>query len=191
MDDDGKLVQSYLAGEVAAFDELVRRHQGPLFSFISRHAPDRAAAEDILQETFMRMLTNIARYRHQGRLRSWLFRIAHNLVADEHRRRRTAVLVPLEASPAGADGGGLPLSERLPAPSRDEPESRAERRERGAAAEAALARLPDAQREVFLLRQSGLTFAEIARVQDCPLNTALGRMHDALAALRKLLKRES
>lgn len=191
MDDDGKLVQRYLAGEIAAFDELVRRHQGPLFNFISRHAPDRTAAEDILQETFVRMLTNIAQYRHRGRLRSWLFRIAHNLAVDEHRRRKTAALVPLEGAAPGVEGTGLPLSERLPAPGGDGPESRAERREKSEAAAAALARLPEAQREVFLLRQSGLTFAEIARIQDCPLNTALGRMHDAIAALRRLLKEES
>jgi RNA polymerase sigma-70 factor (ECF subfamily) len=191
VDDDGKLLQRYLAGEAAAFDELVKRHQRHLFAFIRQHVPDRPAAEDVLQETFMRMLTHISQYRHQGRLHSWLFRIAHNLIVDEHRKRRGASFVSLDESRPGENGGVPPLHERLADSDRGNPAFIAQRNERAEAAVRALALLPPAQREVFMLRQAGLSFREIARVQGCPLNTALGRMHDALEALRQQLEPET
>ena len=190
MDEDGELLRRYLAGEVAAFDELVRRHQRVLFSFVRRQVRDHATAEDLLQRTFIRMLTGIGHYRHQGRLRSWLFRIAHNLIVDDHRKQRNATIVSMDETYSANERDYPPLRERLAAPDRNNPEHIAQKREQADAAGKALARLAPAQREAFLLRQAGLSFKEIARVQNCPVNTALGRMHDALQALRRMLEAE-
>ena len=97
------------------------------------------------------------------------------------------MLVSTEQSP----GEGMPtLGDLLPAPDSTRPDTTAERRESYAAAREALADLPAPQREVFLMRQSGLSFREISRAQRVPLNTALGRMHDAVTGLRKRLKTE-
>jgi RNA polymerase sigma-70 factor (ECF subfamily) len=191
VDDDGELLRRYLAGEAEAFDELVLRHQRPLFTFILNRVRDRGLAEDLLQETFARMLTHMADYRHRGRLRSWLFRVAHNLIIDDLRKRKGAVFVSIDERTEGPRGGGLALHERLPAPRRDEPDRIAEGADLAAVADRAARRLAPVQREVFLLRQAGLPFKEIARLQRCSINTALGRMHDAVQGLRRLLEEEA
>ena len=82
------------------------------------------------------------------------------------------------------------IGEMLPAPESSRPDMMAERRELFVRAEMALTDLPGPQREVFLMRQAGLSFKEIKRIQRVPLNTALGRMHDAVTRLRKRLKTE-
>ena len=187
MDDDGELLQRYLEGDIGAFDELVRRHSPSVFAFIVHHTRERTRAEDVLQEVFIRMLTHLHEYRHRGRLRSWLFRIAHHLVIDEARQRRAARLISTETRPAAQGETGPTLGDLLPAPEQQQPEQRAERRELAAAAEDALGLLAPAQRDVFLMRQAGLSFKEIAHLQSCSINTALGRMHDAVLALRARL----
>jgi RNA polymerase sigma-70 factor (ECF subfamily) len=118
------------------------------------------------------------RYR-QNHLLSWLFRIAHNLMIDRVRRRRP--LCSLDV--ADADGRAAP-AERLAAAGLG-PDIQAGAHELGRRIEAAAARLPVEQREVFWLRmQADLSFKEIAKIQKCSVNTALARMHYALAKLR-------
>ena len=187
MDDDGRFVQRYLEGDIGAFDELVHRHSSSVFTFILRRVPDRSSAEDVLQDVFIRMLTHLHEYRHRGRMRSWLFRIAHNRIVDEARQRRSAGLISTETRHPAAEDTGPTLGDRLSAPAQQQPEQLAERRELAAAAEGALGLLAPAQRDVFLMRQAGLAFKEIARIQGCSINTALGRMHDAVRALRRRL----
>jgi RNA polymerase sigma-70 factor (ECF subfamily) len=187
VDDDGVLISRYLDGDAGAFGTLVRRHSPALFAFLLWRLRDRHRAEDVLQDTFLRMLTHLGKYRHSGRLRAWLFSIARNLAIDTERAGGAGVLVSTEQAP----GEGMPtVGDLLPAPDSTRPDVIAERREGYAAARGALADLPASQREVFLMRQSGLTFREVARIQKVPLNTALGRMHDAVTRLRKRLKTE-
>ncbi len=190
MDDDGALIERYLEGDSPAFDEIVRRHSAPLFWFILRRTRNRELAEDVLQETFLRMLNHLDTYSHRGKLRSWLFRIAHNRIVDEARRRGNAVVLPLDAAPESEDGSGRSFAESLAGPGRHDPAFAAETSEAARAARDGLARLPAAQREVFLLRQSGIPFKDIARYQGCSINTSLGRMHDAVNALRRMLEDE-
>jgi RNA polymerase sigma-70 factor (ECF subfamily) len=188
VDDDGRLVERYRGGDNAAFDELVHRHGPVLFAFLLSRLRDRVTAEDLLQEVFLHALKGLPRYRHRGRFRAWLFRIAHNAVADHGRRAGRAKLLPLDSPPPGADAGAPALADQLPGPESERPDRVAERREAAAVVREAAERLPALQREVFLMRQAGLTFREIARLQRCPLNTALGRMHDAVQALRRTVR---
>ena len=190
MDDDGVLIQRYLGGDADAFEELVRRHQNVLFAFLLGRTRSRPLAEDLLQETFLRMLTHLPEYRHRDRLRSWLFRIAHHLVIDDVRARPPGQ-VSLDARPARLEGEGPAAGDTLPAPDARRPDRIAEGREEAARARAALDRLVPAQREVVLLRQAGLAFKEIARIQGCSINTALGRMHDAVLILRRALEADA
>jgi len=187
VDDDGTWVQRYLEGDIGAFDELVRRHSSSVFTFILRRVPDRSSAEDILQDVFIRMLTHLHEYRHRERMRAWLIRIAHNRIVDKARQDRAAHLVSTEMRHPAAEDTGPTLGDRLAAPAQQQPEQLAEQRELAAAAQSALGQLAPAQRDVFLMRQAGLSFKEIARIQGCSINTALGRMHDAVHALRRRL----
>ena len=187
MDDDGTLIRRYLDGDAGAFDSLVRRHSPALFAFLLWRMRDRHRAEDVLQDTFLRMLTHLEKYRHSGRLRAWLFSIARNLATDAERTAGAGRLVSTESGP----GEGMPtVGDLLPAPESSRPDVTAERLEAYTAARSAVAELPAQQREVFLMRSAGLSFREIGRIQRVPLNTALGRMHDAVTRLRKRLKTE-
>jgi len=189
VDDDRLLIQRYLEGNISAFDELFRRHAGSVYTFILHHVRDRTQAEDTLQEVFIRMLTHLHKYRHEGRLRAWLIRIALNLIVDQARQHKAAKLVSIETHPVRDPEreDGPTLGELLPAPERQQPERIAERRELAAAAKEALAGLAPAQRDVFLMRQAELSFKEIARLQGCSINTALGRMHHAVMTLQRRL----
>lgn len=186
MDEDGALIRRYLDGDAQAFDELYRRHGPPLFAFLLVRCRDRARAEDLLQELFLRVVTHLPRYRHSGRFRGWLFRIAHRLLIDEARRRGGVVLVSSDA-PVGEGDRPTSLGESFAGPERLQPEHAVERGEAADAAVRALARLSPAQREVFQLRQAGVAFKEIAQLQGVSINTALGRMHDAVTNLRRQL----
>jgi RNA polymerase sigma-70 factor (ECF subfamily) len=172
---DGALLERWHGGDGDAAGLLVHRHQASVLGFLVSMGVDRALAEDLLQETLLRALSRLDRYHEQGRFRALLFRIARNLWADHHRSRR-----------GGTTDAAL---EAMPAP--EDLERDAIEGERTERLHRALAALPDAQREVVLLHYySGLSFREIAEIQDCPLGTCLGRMHYALRHLRKLVPQE-
>ena len=172
----------YRAGRVEAMGSLVDHFRRPLFGFIAKMMEGHADAEEIFQEVWVRALTNLHRYR-DDRFLSWLFRIAHNLVID--RARRGKRLVELDR-PQDGDGGSL--QDRLPAPVLG-PDDEAHARDLGRRIGEAVRRLPDEQREVFLMRTEGeLPFKEIARIQGVSINTALARMQYALQKLRDELR---
>lgn len=174
----------YRAGRVEAMGALVDHYRRPLFGFIAKMMEGHADAEEIFQETWVRALSNISRYR-EDKFLSWLFRIAHNLVID--RARRGKRLVELDR-PQDEDGGSL--QENMASPVRG-PDDAVRARELGARIGEAVRRLPDEQREVFLMRTEGdLPFKEIARIQGVSINTALARMQYALQKLRAELKDE-
>lgn len=189
MDDDGALIRQYLDGDSEAFNELMRRHASAIFGFLLLRVRDHQLAEDLLQEVFLRMLGAVRRYRHQDKLRAWLFRIARNLVIDHERRKAGIKLVSADTEVYAGQPGGPTVGEMLPGPDWMRPDRLAESRDEADAARQALANLAPAQQEVFLLRQAGMSFKEIARLQGCPVNTALGRMHDAVNTLRRQLVR--
>jgi RNA polymerase sigma-70 factor (ECF subfamily) len=175
---DERLMLRFQAGDVRAFEALVRRHRSPVFSFLVRLTGDRGRAEDLCQEVFLRVVKAAARWEERATFRSWLFTLARNLSVDEARRAAFRRAEPLDAASGAPDAAAA-----SPGP------------ERGAASallrpklEAALAALPHEQREVFLLREhAGLRFAEIAEVTGTPENTVKSRMRYALEGLREKL----
>jgi RNA polymerase sigma-70 factor (ECF subfamily) len=167
--------------EAAALEELVERYSPRVYALLLRLTGSRDVADDFLQETFLRVVRTIEAYEHVGRFEAWLFRIAANLARDYARQRRrvgpVASLTPTETDSAPA----VAIDPEVPAAACERMESQ----ERSAQLASALARLPEADREILLLRHySELSFREIAELLGVPLGTALARAHRALQKLR-------
>ncbi len=181
---DEQLMRRFQRGEARAFETLMRRHRTPIHSFLCRLLGDPARAEDLLQETFLRVVKGAAGWEPRALVRTWLFTIARNLAADEARRRVFRDTEPLDA----ARPGEAPRGDRVAGAGRapDDAAGDALLRPR---LEAALAALPAEQREVFLLREhAGLSFPEIAEATGANENTVKSRLRYALLALRDRLE---
>lgn len=176
---DAQLIRIYLDGRDGAFEKLYKRYERPLFSFIFRFVGNRAMAEDLFQQTWMKVLQGFSGYEERGRFSSWLFGIANNACIDCVRKATRA---------KRDDFASSERLENLPDPDRG-PEAVIERREEIAWLQEAVTQLPWEQKQVVLLRVYGeLPFKEIARMLKSPLNTVLGRMHYAVRNLRKMVK---
>jgi RNA polymerase sigma-70 factor, ECF subfamily len=183
---DEQLMRRFQRGEARAFETLMRRHRTPIHAFLCRLLGDRARAEDLLQETFLRVVKGAAAWAPRAAVRTWLYTIARNLAADEARRRVFRDADPLDAALDGAAPRGDRLADGGRAP--DDAAGDALVRPR---LEAALAALPAEQREVFLLREhAGLSFPEIAEATGSNENTVKSRLRYALVALRDRLAAE-
>jgi len=170
------------AGDPEALTRLVESYSGRVFGLLYRLTGTREAAEDLMQETFLRLVRAIRQYEHVGKFEAWLFRIAANLARDRARAqgRRGA------AGPAAEQDveEGRPWG-RTAAPA-DDPQQPLVKREHGERLASALERLSHIDREIILLRHySELSFREIAGLLGVPLGTALARAHRALARLRQ------
>jgi len=152
------------------------RVYGLLLRLVGR--PD--VAEDLMQETMLRAYRSFDTYRPEGKFQAWIFRIAVNVARDWIRRRRREPSTSIEAE-------GDPLGRSTPA-IHVPPDARMDRGERACRVEQALARLPEADREILLMRYYGeLPFKDIARATGEPLGTVLARAHRALAKLGNLI----
>lgn len=166
---DSELVAQSLRGDTAAFSALVLRHRRMVIGVAYRVCGDAALAEDIAQETFIRVWDKLPTYRPQGNLRGWLCRIAANLTIDTLRREKPT-----------ADIEQLPLE----APG-ERPEAAAVRGERAAAVRAAIMRLPLHTRVALVLREyEGLSYKEIADNLQIPMGTVKSRLNDARRRLK-------
>lgn len=182
---DEALLRRYeRAGDAAAMEALVRRHAAALGAFLAGWGGDAAEAEDLAQETWLRVLRSPGSFRG-GSFRAWLLRVARNLAIDRSRRRSPALWLDAPADGAGPDAP--PLVEAIPDDAAPAPDAALLGAEDRARLLAAVRALPGPQRDVFLLRAAGVAFADIAARFRIPLNTALGRMHYAMKALRASL----
>lgn len=187
---DEALVAAYLEhGDERAFRILIERHQERIFGFLVGMVRDREIANDLFQETFLRVVAAMQRrrgsYEQQGRWLGWVMRIARNAALDYLRSRKKWQDVDRD------DEDGTSFFERLPS---DAPDAITEvdLSDQLDTLRAAIEQLPPEQREVVLLRhESELTFREIAEITDVSINTALGRMRYALINLRKLMVPEA
>jgi RNA polymerase sigma-70 factor, ECF subfamily len=183
---DEELMQRYQAGDVRAFEVLLRRHRAALHAFLARLTGDRARAEDLSQETWLRIVASAARWERRARFTTWAFGIARNLAVDEARRAVHRAVEPLGAPGEGARPRGEALADGAPGPDRGAESALLRPR-----LEAALAALPLEQREVFVLREyAGVPFAGIAEITGAPLPTVKSRMRYALEGLRASLARD-
>jgi len=175
-------------GHEPAFRELVRRYERPVFSLIYRMVRDRALAEDLAQETFVKVLNGIRSYRPEFKFSSWIFKIANNAAID-HLRRKHLDTLSLEGSPL-AHSLDAAEATALQIGARDEsPLDEVAARELGTAIERAIARLRPEYRACILLRDvEGYSYDEIAQTLDLPLGTVKTYIHRARNELRRSLE---
>lgn len=173
--------------EPAAFDALLAAYGARLYGYFYRLTGSRDEADDLLQEVFVRLVRMIGEYQHDGRFEGWVFRIASNLVRDRVRRDRKLHAAGLTTGSAGGSDGD-PFS-HLADTRQSAPDAGLETAEDVDRMQRALRQLPEAEREVVLLRHfSGMSFREIAEHMGTPLGTALARGHRGLARLRELME---
>jgi RNA polymerase sigma-70 factor (ECF subfamily) len=160
---DPVLIRAAMAGDVGAFEQIVRLHQQSVWRYLRRLLGDPAAAEDVAQETFLRVYRRLPTYAFRSRFSTWVFQIARNAGLDELRSRARAERTRRAVRPA--------------APSSDGPAARVE-------LDAALASLPVDQREALLLVEVlGLRYAEAAVVLAVPVGTVKSRVFGARVRL--------
>ena len=183
--DDAALVVAYRKGNEAALEVLVNRYQNKLYGFLFNKVKDRDLADDLFQETFVKVINTLklGNYAEEGRFAPWLFRIARNLVVDHFRRDGK---MPKVRSTDTFDiftvinNGERSVEDHLV---NDQVLSDVS---------SLLEHLPEEQREVVVMRiYQDLSFKEIADLTGVSINTALGRMRYALINLRKLIEKHS
>lgn len=181
---DEELALSYADGNNRAFDLLLLRNQSKLFSYILFVVHDRETAEDIFQETFVKVITRLqeGRYTVSGKFGAWIMRIAHNAIMDWYRDQASMRIVDTSAD---NDLSNIPGAEIF----EGNIENRFVNSQIMTDVRRLLDALPPMQREVVYMRfYQQLSFKEIADSTDVSINTALGRMRYALLNMRRMAK---
>lgn len=180
---DEALMQAFAGGDALAFETLYDRHALPVWRFVQRSVRNAALADDLVQDVWFRLLRHAPQYEVRAKFRTWLYTLAHHRVVDHWRSHR-----PHESLDADTDDDMARL-EVLSAGTDDGPEHRLDSREQAQALLDALAALPAAQREAFLLQaEAGMTVAEIAQATGVSPETAKSRLRYARARLRETLE---
>jgi RNA polymerase sigma-70 factor (ECF subfamily) len=184
---DQEVVLAARRGSDAAYRELVRRYERPLFSLIYRMVRDRELAEDLTQETFIKALNALASYRPEFKFSSWIFKIANNAAIDQLRRREVNTL-SLDGSPTAETPDAVEATALQVSSKGETPLDELEAREVGSAIEIAIAKLRPEYRSCIMLRHvEGLAYEEIAASLDLPLGTVKTYIHRARNELRQYL----
>lgn len=187
--DDHQLVQRYQkSGDERCFNELLRRYQDKVFSYIYSMVNNPDIAADIFQETFTKVVTKLDEtYNEQGKFVAWVMRIAHNATIDHIRKNRRFVDVNANIE----DGESTDFYERLPDTSLIAADDQMALDHSKKSLLKHIENLPEEQRQVVMMRHYyEMSFKEIAEITDVSINTALGRMRYALINLRKMFEQE-
>ena len=176
---DEQLINAICNGDENAMELLYERYRRPLYAFVVRMLNgDSMTADDVFQDLWIKVFNKLSVYREDGKFSAWLFRIARNQVLEHFRREKSRAKLGFLT-----DDGELPEQSGI----NEEPQSLVGARELTLQLEKLLKQMPPEQKEVFIMRQNGMSFKEIAEIQKCPVNTALGRMHNCLKFLRQHL----
>src|SRR5262249_19446098 len=185
---DEGLMLRYQKGDVRAFEILLGRHRRPIFNFILRYVGDPAQAEDLLQETFLRVIKGSEAYQRQAKFTTWMYTIARNLCVDASRRGKHRKAYSLDVPMDGESKDGATLLDVV-ADKAAGTDGKVLSKELHGSLQSAMGKLSDDQREVFLMREFlDMPFREIADVVGCPENTVKSRMRYALEKLREDLE---
>lgn len=185
---DADVVALAQQGRESAYRELIRRYERPVFSLIFRMVRDRELAEDLAQDTFIKVLNHIDRYRPEFKFSSWLFKIANNVAIDQMRRRHIDT-VSMSGAPDAATTEAIEATSFEIAGQQETPLQELESRELGTAIERAIAKLRPEYRSCIMLRHiEGRSYEEIAATLDLPLGTVKTYIHRARNELKKELE---
>lgn len=175
---EAEIIKKCRLNDGLAFEILIQNYRKQLFSYLLRLSGNRMLAEDLFQETLIKVWKGIKSYNDQNKFSSWLFSIAHNVAVDFMRT-------------ASMRNKHLQMEDTIEQKDENNPHSRFVERETRELVMAAVSQLSEKQKQVFLLRQhSGMTFKEIAKEMDQPINTVLSHMHYAVLKIRKKLSKE-
>ena len=180
---DNELVNRFLSGESQAAEELIRRYKNKVFTYIYFNVKNQHLAEDLFQETFIKVIKSFQdrKYQDNGRLLSWIIRIAHNLIIDHYRRSK-------QLNTCSNDDYEMDMF-NSPKYSEENIEQVMVTDQIYSDIRRLVEQLPEDQKEIILLRHyGGLSFKEIAEQTNVSINTALGRMRYAIMNMRKLIK---
>jgi RNA polymerase sigma-70 factor (ECF subfamily) len=184
---DQEVVRRARAGHEDAYRELLRRYQRPVFSLIYRMVRDRELAEDLAQETFVKVLNALDTYRPEFKFSSWIFKIANNASID-HLRRRELDTLSLDGGPNATSAQEVEETRPIVAARGETALEEVEARELGSAIERAISKLRPEYRACIILRHiEDRPYEEIAEILDLPLGTVKTFLHRARAELKELL----
>ncbi len=186
---DQELVNLYINGEESALDTLIQRHKSRIFSYIMHIVKNKAVAEDVFQDTFIKVITTLKKglYKEEGKFLPWVLRISHNITIDFFRREKR-----LPTISGGTDSDGNPFDifsligdcDKCIEQEIVEMQIRADVRK-------LIDFLPLEQREVLLMRNyEDKSIKENSEQTNVSINTALGRMRYALVNLRKMIDKK-
>lgn len=177
---DGELITNAVAGRTDGFEELVRRYQRPITSYVFRMLGDYDSALDVTQEVFIKVYNSLTKYSPEYKFSTWLYRIAHNAAVD-HMRRNAVTPQSLEAeNPDGSFQIQLESTASSPEQDRQRSEWRTE-------IDTVVKCLPPAYRDLIILRHSrDLSYDEIAEVTGLPLGTVKNRLFRAREMMRDM-----
>lgn len=183
--EDSILVKQYIGGEEKALEILINRHNQKIISFIYSKVLDRDVAEDIFQDTFIKVIKTLKRgsYSEEGKFLPWVMRIAHNLIIDHFRKNKR---MPKFEGSDDFNIFSVIKDEKMNI------EKQMIKDQIDSDLSFLIDELPDDQREVLIMRiYKDMSFKEIAENTGVSINTALGRMRYALINLRKIVERNN
>ena len=185
---DQEIVALARDGREAAYRELIHRYERPVFSLIYRMVRDRALAEDLAQDTFVKVLNALESYRPEYKFSSWIFKIANNVAIDQLRRRELDTL-SLDGAPDARTADEIEATALQAVDRTETPLAELESRELGGIIEQAIGRLRPEYRSCILLRHVEVrSYEEIAEALDLPLGTVKTYIHRARHELREYLE---
>jgi len=182
---DSILVQNYISGDEKSLEILINKHNQRLTSFIYSKVQDRAIAEDIFQDTFIKVIRTLKRgaYNEEGKFLPWVMRIAHNLIIDHFRRNKR---MPKFEGSEDFNIFSVLGDNKLDA------ERQLIKDQIDSDLTLLIEELPDDQKEVLVMRiYKDMSFKEISENRGVSINTALGRMRYALINLRKIIEKNN
>lgn len=183
---DNELVQRFIAGDQNSLEILIQRHKGRVFSYILLIVKKQELAEDIFQETFIKVIRSLkkGKYTENGKFVSWVLRISHNLIIDHFRKEKLKGTVSNDSLDIDIFN-----SQKF---SEDTIEDQMVNSQILSEVKDLIQELPEDQQQVIIMRHYlDLSFKEIAEQTDVSINTALGRMRYALINLRKLVEKKN
>ena len=179
MNEDALLIDETLAGNTAAFGQLVQKYQDRLFNTLVHVTGCHEEAEDVAQETFVQAFLKLSTFQHRASVYTWMYRIAFNLWITRRRRKRPEVSVEQAREIAGEE----------PTDGSEGPLQRLEREERAQQIHLAISELNEEHRSILVLREmEGCCYETISEILELPVGTVRSRLHRARVHLKQRLK---
>ena len=181
---DEQLMSAYRDGDAGAFDELYRRHKGPVYRYMLRQCRDHAVADELFQDVWMNLIRARERYTVQAKFTTYIYKLAHNRLIDHYRKHGQAAMVSLDHDSDDSENAPV-MAEPVAAP-RDEPEKHLDIKQQAAQLLELLGALPASQREAFVMQyEGGMSVDEIADATGVTRETAKSRLRYALTKIRQ------